>query len=319
MDYNKILKKSWQIVKSNKILWILGMLLGGGLGSGSGGGGGSGSGDGGSNTGVNSGSIVDNSFYNNFVSFLEKAFEVVKNVPIYVWISLGVIFLLMIIFSIIVSVVVRNWAEGAVIGLVDKEEAGEKMTFQSAGRLGMKSLKDLIWISIVPSLIFFLIVAVITIIIVLLALIPKIGIVLAALMGIPLVLVVIFGSLVMGMIRVLANRVAVIEGENYWESYRQAFVLVKKSFFQMVGLGIINYLIGCGLSCLYLLVVIILILIVVIGFLIHWGVGVPLLLPALVFFVFSLLFIGAFNSFRSTSWTLFYKELKAQQEGQDGK
>lgn len=319
MNYERNLRRSWEIIKKNKVLWILGMLLGGAGSSFNGGGGG------------NSGnSFLREDFYTNepisqflenTVSFFVKLEQSLSTIPLYVWLTLGIILLILIIFLIAISIYLSNWAEGAVIGSMNSYENGEKITFRTAAKYGIKNAKDLIWISLVPGLIFSLLLIIFVLIMLLGLILPVdlLKILWFCGWGIFLFILILVGAFFLTYLKIISFRIVVIEEKRYWEAYKESFKIVKKSFLPLFLQGLINYVVGCLFGCFYLIAILIIIAVIAIGFIVHPGVGLSLIIPGVIFLIFSSVATGAFKAFESGTWTLFYRQLKEQEDKNEDK
>lgn len=312
MDFGKIIRRSWQIVKHHKILWILGMLLGGmGIG---------GTGSGGNFNRSDLDQLRQKTEVSQSLdalsSFVSRVIAVVDRTPLYIWITLSVILLLVIGIGIIIRIYVNNWAEGAVIGLVNGKENEKEITFREGAKYGIKFAKRLILISIVPSLIYllFILSLIITIVGSLLISVPVLNIVLPIILGIVLVLFIFLGSLFLALLKTISFRIVVIEDRGCLEAYQQAFMVVKKAFINIIAQGLINYGLGCGFGCLYLIFLVLVIGIIIIGFIINPGIGFSLVTPGIILLILSGVLVGGFNAFKSANWTLFYREIRVKQE-----
>ena len=316
IDFKKIVKRSWEIVKHNKILWILGMLLGG-ASVGSGGGGGSYNFDSSDVDKIrNSDFIEGDQIISGINSFLTSLSNVIAKIPPYIWILIFVIFITVVIIGIIINLYINNWAEGAVIGLVNGAEKGEEISFRKGTIYGVRYAKRLILISIVPGLIYFLILITFGLLIVLSLFfpVPILNIILAIVFGLVLLFFMLTGSLFLSLLKIISFRIVVIEDKDYLEAYKEALIFVKKAFIEIIIQGVINYGLGCGFGCLYIIFLIFLIGIIILGFVIHLGVGLPLAVLGLIFLIASGLLVGFFNAFKSANWTLLYRQVKEKQK-----
>ena len=115
MNYEKILRSSWKIIKNNKVLWILGMLLGGAgfIGSGSG-------------WNFNSSDIRS---FSEEVSigdservpaalrlFASDVLSAMTKVSPWVWALILVLFVVVVAIGVVIRICIKNWAEGAIQG-----------------------------------------------------------------------------------------------------------------------------------------------------------------------------------------------------------
>lgn len=120
MDFGEVLTRTWQITWKYKGLWVLGLLAGCGTG-GSGGGGG-----GGSSGGNYSGG--------NYSAPMQQFQQAVESVPIWVWVLLGIAFLLLIVLFLVLGVI----GTGGLIAGFKRADEGHDIRLGEAFRLGAK-------------------------------------------------------------------------------------------------------------------------------------------------------------------------------------
>ena len=314
MNYEKILRSSWKIIKNNKVLWILGMLLGGAgfIGSGSG-------------WNFNSSDIRS---FSEEVSigdservpaalrlFASDVLSAMTKVSPWVWALILVLFVVVVAIGVVIRICIKNWAEGAIIGLVNDCEEGKQITFRRGALHGVQTIKRLILISIIPYFICFGLIFVLGFVILLgFWVSPLVGVMWAFPLGTILILVVTFGFWGIKLLEIIAFRIVAIEDQSYREAYKNAFYIVKKYLIEMIVQGVINWSLGCGFGCLYMMGLLILVVPVIISFVIHPFLGFSFLLPVLLIFALVGVFVGAFNAIKSANWTLFYNELKKKEK-----
>lgn len=329
MDYSAILRRSWELTKKNKWLWIYGLVLavfGGGGGSG---GGGSWSPD------KNTPSIPSNLPKNlpektskvlgDATSALQSWFS---TVPIQTWILLGIGVLLLVLVGIIIGLVIQNWAKGGLIAGFDEADNEKIPTLRGTSQKGIASMKNLLLFSIISFFVafgliigFFLITAILvgggyllfgfskqiqTIWLIL-------GIIAAVLTFVVLVMLLV-------MIGIYADRLIVLENAAPWAAWKQGLGIARKKFFPTIIMGVLNTLVGCSAGCLSTIALLIIlgipaiILIVPLfrGGSFHWPnplqAGTILSLFAL--FVYLHLAVRAvLVVFNYGTWNLFFKEV----------
>lgn len=323
MDYSAILRRSWELTKKNKWLWIYGLVLavfGGGGGSGGGGGGG-GSGSSNENTPMEKTSKVLGDATNALQSWL-------STVSIQTWILLGVGVLLFILVAIIIGLVIQNWAKGGLISGLHKADGGVTPTLQNTSPRGIASLKQLILFSIISFFVAFGLIigfVLITAILVgggylLLGFSKPIQTTWLILGTVAAVLTFIVLVMLLIMIGIYADRLIVLENVAPWAAWKQGLSIARKKFFPTIIMGVLNTLVGCSAGCLSTIALLIIlgipaiILIVPLfrGGSFHWP--NPLQAGA-IFFLFAL-FVYLHLAVRAVlvvfsygTWNLFFKEV----------
>lgn len=339
IDYGKIINRSWEITKKNKWLWVYGLVLaaaGGGSFSNSGGGGG---GSGGGKTTVPSfqatpsatlkDSLADlpSSLINNASQVLGATTNALRewflSVSPLTWALVILVIIIAVLFSIVVALVLQNWARGALITGLKIAANDETVTLLNTSPKGITSLKNLIIFSLIEGVVSLIVglltVLVIFLLILLTAFIPGVGIFFAILGGVVGGLTLVVVVILMAMISIYAERLIVLKNYRPWQAWKEALSLSKKSFFQTLVMGLINQVIGCVSGCLITIAALIvvgipaLILIVPLfagGF--HFP-GVPviilLLLLFLIFIYLTLLVRAIIVVFTYSNWNLFFEEI----------
>ncbi|MCL5784314.1 MAG: hypothetical protein M1142_03100 [Patescibacteria group bacterium] len=322
---SELYSKSWQIIKDNKILWLFGMAAVG-LSSGS------------SRTNIKSGDIdsIRKFFQNNdpgttsnkitqvLGASTDTFAETIKNlffaVPIWVYVLLGLGILLLILANIILGIIYQAWANGALIAGVNAGAVSQKPTISQSSNNAFPAIKGLIWLNIIPTLIFFLITAVVLVILILgIVLLPSFS------KAIPIILTVIavigafIGWLLLTLTQIWASRRVVIDGKPGKQSFLTSFKLAKGRFWKMLGLGIVNILISLAVG-----------FIIAFPLLIAGGITIfsvlfsksnssllgfailSVIVTALIYIFISPILFGILNSFKATVWTLAYNKIKGE-------
>lgn len=310
MDYSALLRRSWELTKKNKWLWVYGLVLaafGGGGGS-SGGGGNSGNRQQGEAT----------------TALRDWA----GSVSLQQWILFGVGMLLLILLAMIISIVIQNWAKGSLIAGLEEADSGGTPTLRGTSPKGIASLKHMILFSIISFLV---------------ALGLVIGLILAAailvgggyilfefskpiqilwlVLGITAsVLTGVILLLVLFMIGVYADRLIVLAHKSPWEAWKQGFLMARKKFFPTMTMGMVNSLAGCSAGCLSTIVMLIVLGIPAILLIIplfqggnfHWPTPVQAGAILSLFFMFLYLQLAMraiLVVFSYGTWNLFFKEV----------
>lgn len=316
-------RKSWEIIKNNKILWIFGMATVS-LSSGSN----SGSGrfdslkeifqNNNASTGSDKVNQVLGASTNTFTDTLNNLFFAV---PIWLYILLGLGIVLLILASIVLGVIYQAWVSGALISGVNIAATGQKPTISQSSHLSFPAIKGLIWVNLVPSLIFFVVTFVVLGLLILgIVILPS----LAKAIPILFMVIAVFAALIswifINLTQTFASRRVVLEKKPGSQSFSSSFKIVKKKFWRMLGLGLVNTL----LSLVVMLIVAIPILIVggvaLLGIIFTKAPNPSLVgtlvvaatVLILVYFLGYTIFSGILNSFKASVWTLAYNHIKGE-------
>lgn len=322
---SELYSKSWQIVKNNKILWLFGMAA----------------------VGFSSGSSRSNISSDNFES-IQKFFqnndagttsekltqvlgastntftETLKNlffaVPMWLYVLLGLGILLLILVNIVLSIVYQAWVNGALIAGVNAGAINQKPTISQSSNDAFPAIKGLIWLNIIPSLLFFLAVAVVFgILIFAIILLPSFT------KAIPIIITIIaaIGFLIIWLLitltQIWASRRVVLDRKPATESFYSSYRMVKKKFWHMVALAIVNTMLS--LVAMFIMVVPVIIVggVAVFSFIfskpnaslipVLIGVGIVLFLLYMIGYT---ILSGILNSFKASVWTLAYNHIKGE-------
>ncbi|EKD22757.1 MAG: hypothetical protein ACD_83C00281G0002 [uncultured bacterium] len=295
LNYGKLVRTSWDIVKKHPYLWILGILAG------SGGGG----------TGYNfsdySNKNMSGSKSTTFNS-VKHWFGEVAGASTDKWqqyadtgiiTTFVVIMLIVVILFMIIAVIFR----GGLIRSVVNISKGIEGNFSKAWHLGLETWRPLFWLHIILLLVVMAAIMPIVVLIVL-ATISLTAKVIAIIGGVIWVILLLLFMLAIGLIFPFTERILVLEQLSPIESVTHGIDFFKKHWKE----GLTIYALNIGLSCLYLIFIVLAILalavpIVLIYFVFHTisaPVGVVivslLILAALILLVVVQGFFGAFTS-----------------------
>lgn len=330
MDHIRIIKQAWKITWNYRILWIFGFLLA--LSTGSGGGGGSGS-----------GYRMDESDIRNWfphgefnVPGFSQAFQDIFGAVL----TLIIVFACLGVLLTIVFAIARYVSETALFRMVNQYEADEtKYSFKEGFRLGWSRnafylfLMDLI-VGLAGFIAFTLLL--------LIAAIPllswlvendvvrTIGTVASAGLGLLVLFLAILAAIVIGLVMQFARRVCVLENRGVIESLQEGFNMVRARLSDSIIMGLILFGIGLAFGILMIPVMIILVIIAAIlggipGLLAYWIASMalegaaPYILAFIVAFPLFLLVViipsaiigGVFETFKSSVWTLTFREFRS--------
>lgn len=300
MDYGRLLNRAWQITWRWKVLWILGFLASlGRMGMGS-----------------------------NNVSYTTDSAEwqglqglQVPPALVGVICALGCVVLLLVLAIWVVSIMARG---GLIAGVREIEEEGNT-TFSSAWRVGRNRFWTLVGIGVLAAIPMFILVFV-------LALTLAAGIVVSAQAGAgsgdlsgswaliaPLVLCgttlccgLILVGLVLGQIRIYAERAAIIEGLGWIDAFRRGWQVLRDNLGPTIVLWLILFVLGMALVVMIAAVTAVLFLpmVALVGGADFraWAV-VPLVCGGLIGIVVLAVVASILETFTSGLWTLAFREL----------
>ncbi len=327
MERVKILKRAFDTTWNYKALWIFGILIA----LTAGGSGFSGSNPGMSSAGNGNGDIPFPNGGGHFFEFPPQAFAVL-------FIILLVVIVLVVLFSI-VTTIARYVADNTLIQLVNEhEDTGTRHTVGEGFRLGWSRPA---WRLFLVDLVVRIPIAVVSILFLVLAAMPlllwfardaALGIVgtLAALgIFLPGLFLLTIISVVVGLLRPFFHRACVLEGLGVFDSIRRGFEVVRRHLGDVVIMW--QILVGVGLAWMVVMIPVMLLLMFVgalvagipdllVGAFVHLlfsGGAAPWILGALVGLPIFMLVVGLpslflgglFETFKSTTWTLTYREL----------
>lgn len=347
MDYEKIIKRSWELTWRNKWLWVYGLvitIMGGGAGfQGMRGLGNMGNqGDKGNN--------LPEELPEQATEILGQAtnsiLEWLKSVPIYVWV-IGAIGLIGIIaIAIAIRWVTLSWAKaGLIYGLWEaddnadatqrtqnaEESTEKKVNLANTSSKGIKPIKRLILLGIIGFLITIGAIGG-------MGIIAGMGMIGFSFLQSPIkeILVVVWGLamfltfmvivLLLGMVSIWAERLVVLEDYQAGKAWKTGFKLSWKHFWSVVVMGIINISLGCAGGCLSMIVMLLVLgipaaMIAIPLFknewdgICWWSVG-ALGILFLLFIYLNILVKVILTVFNYGNWNLFYKE--KMKKGGDG-
>lgn len=323
-DISDLYRKSWQIIKNNKVLWLFGMAA----------------------VTFSSGSSRSNISSDNFDSvikffqnngstttsdkitqvlgastsspFTETLRSLFFSVPLWFYILLGISVLLLILVNVVLGVIYQAWVSGSLISGVYSASTDQKPTINQSSNQAFTSIRGIIWLNIVPYLTFFLIAAILfTVLIFSIVLLPSIAKAIPIILTVLAVITFLIGLLFINLTQIWASRRVILDKKPAKESFWSSFKMVKKKFWHMVLLAIVNTMISIGVM-----------VIMAIPILIGGGVAVfsfifskpnPSLIPILIgigiliFLIYTVgytILSGIVNSFKASVWTLAYNHIK---------
>lgn len=326
MEHFKILKRAFDTTWNYKALWVFGVLIA----LTAGGGGFSGSG---SNPGRSSGGNGDIPFPRG-----GEHFEYFPQVFAVLFIILLAVIVLAVLFWI-VATIARYVADNALIQLVNEhEETGTQHTLGEGFRRGWsRPAWRLFLIDLVvglPSVMIFLLFLVLAAMPLLLwftqdVALSIVGTFVSLGIFLPGLFLLTIIAVVIGLLRPFFHRACVLEGLGVFASIRQGFEVVRRHLGDVVIMWLL--MVGVGLAWMVVLIPVMLLLMLVgalvagipallVGAFVHllfssgaapWILGALVALPIFMLVVGlpSLFLGGLFETFKSTVWTMTYREL----------
>ena len=331
LNLSEIYQKAWEITKKHKALWVFGMALAAFSGSNS----------------FNFSRSFDSS---NFKSLdkteegtdgmLDSAVkgvqsirgaadtsfdslkEIASQIPASTWIILSVCFTIAIIIGIIISLVAKNWAKGALIAGIDNAETKGRVWFTESSKLGLSKVKQLIKVELLTFILVLIPIFPISILIVT-SLVLKIELsqpflIMLAVGAFILVALSLIAISMLSMSFPWAQRLIALENFKAVEAVKQGYRIARKNLGSMLKLGFGNCLVSTGIGCITSIVIMIPIGIAVGGFLINKTAGVIASIPAAVIVLVAIfggvLVMGILNVFKYTTWNILFKQIRGQKK-----
>jgi hypothetical protein len=263
-DYSAYIKKSFELTKKYKWLWIYGALVGAGSGTSFN-----------SNLSRTFNNIKTEQNPQNILKDIPKdAANVLGtyttelkdwffSIPPPKWLLFTLLMVLLIIIGITIILIVHNWARGALIKGVEMAEKEKEVNLVNTSPYGFKYLKNLIMLSLRLFFIGLILMVLVPLLWTLVFLIIKnvlIFEILWIITGVLLLFVIAFICLIMlTLINIFAERLIVIHNMDLPSAWRKAIVMSKKSILPSVLMGIVNKFIGfaVGLGSLIILGIVI--------------------------------------------------------------
>ena len=321
ISYQAIIKRSWELTKKNKWLWVYGLALiifGGSSGNGGGGGGGSSS----QKTPKEAPADLPektSQVLGQTADFLQQIKDWAASVPVYIWVLIVLGILAVAVVYVAIAWMARSWAKsGLIIGL-EMADKGETATLANTSSLALGKTKKMMVLGLISALMFFLLIVGVMIAMVTGVILAKIS-PLAYLIMIIAGLVFIILSFLMGVLSIYAERLVVLHYFSPWEAWKTGFYYSRMFFIPTVKMGCLNNLIGCGVGCLVIILLgillgipgaVIFIPIFKNGFVftkLIWGIA------SMSIFLFLFAWAGfliqaVFAVFKFGTWNLFFKQI----------
>lgn len=258
-DYSNYIKKSFELVKKNKWLWIFGALVGTG-------------------GGFSLNSVFD-TFKNlnpkektppdilkaipektanvlgSYTSALQDWFY---SIPAYKWFLFVILIFAVIVIGMIVSLIIRNWARGSLIAGIEMAEKGHMTNLKNTSSFGFKYLKNLILLSLWLLFIGICLTVITPLIWTVIFLIFRnimIFKVLWIVVGVLTILVITFVGLIMlTLVNIYSERLIVLKDMAVIDAIKMSIKISKETFLSAILMGIINKVIAAAAGIVSLII-----------------------------------------------------------------
>lgn len=323
-EIGDLYNKAFKIAKEYKVLWIFGMAAGGA---------------GFSNLNFNGGS---NSFTEKDIQEFQNLFntkesmtsfpdvlgastskgwdmvvQILASVPPWMYGLLAIEIFALTVFVVVVGLIYNAWAQAALLESVETSITGQKPTMRESCEKAFRSIKSLIWLMTIPMLVVMLstLVAAAILITAMIAGPTAVKIIAGILLVVGLIAFVIL-LIFLALAQIWAPRIVVTEHVSAKESLMRGLKIARKKRGASILLGFVNTVVSGIVYGVPLAILIGLFLGGMFGFMFDQTVGVFLLaLSGLLFIVFifgSILLGGILNAFKTTVWSLAYRNIKGK-------
>ncbi len=344
IDYGSIVRRSIEITKKAKWLWIYGIVLASLAG-----------GSGNFNFPDSSGSSsttereveksLPESLQETGQEVLGQATNILTNwlgtVPPVLWVATGIGLLFLILLGIVVNIIIQSWAKGALIKGLSETEAGKEVGLGESSKWGISQIRNLAILALISFGVGVAVVIVLMVLgvvaVIFFAIAGAVGGGAGALMTLVLVLLSVLGFLailivmvILGMVGIYADRLVVLKGMTPWEAWKKGLSLSKGNFFPTVVMGLINGVLGCVFGCVASLVIIMLAAVPGIvfflpaaisnfnpGVVVFSGAGIVVLV--ILGLAVNLAVRGVIVVFNFNNWNLVFKEVLEKEGTTNGK
>ncbi len=318
MDFGEILSKAWKTIWKHKVLWIFGIFASLGSGGGGGGGGGGGSNyQGNGNFSQGNGDWDFNGFPPELQSFFEQFADTVTNIPWYVWVLVGLGFLLLFIALIVISTIGKI---GLIQGTRLTDASDEKLSFGPLFSQSLRYFWRVFLFSLITGLAIFIVMMIIMIPMVLLGVLT-LGI--GMLCIVPLICLLIPAMWIVGIILEQGTIAIVVEDIGVFDGLKRGWQVLKGNFWNLLLMGVIlgigSGIVGLIIALPFLLVFLPpLIAVISSGGLENWSAISSSLLVSLglccLIYPVVLLLGGILTAYVQSAWTLTYLRISKRSD-----
>lgn len=330
IDYGKILKRSIELTRRSKWLWVYGLALAAFGSAGSGG-----SGGGGSSSTPDIPKDVPQDLPEKTTYVLGQATSLIKDwltsVPLSLWILVGTGIFLLILIWIGISWVIQSWAKGALIAGIEDADHDQKVTLLSTSPKGIAKIKHLILLGLVSFGILVMIALVGTLggllLFLLQNLVGTVGMILLFIWILVLAATFFIMLIYASILGIYAERLIVLKNHTPWQAWKKGLKMARRHFIPTFVMGMINGAVGCSVGCLSTFVLLIVLgipaFILVLPYVkdgfqmppwpLFGGLGILILL----FIYLNYAITAILTVFRYSNWNLLFKELMREEEAHD--
>lgn len=328
-DWNigELYTTAWETVKNNKVLWVFGTALATFSYSFS-------SSSGNSNFDEKDLEKLQNLFngspatstnavsVNNVLgatahTFSQTLGQIFASIPIYIYLILGLELVLVIIFWIVVSLIGKAWTEAGLLQGILSGLNKQTVTITDCSKKAFKSIKGLIWLNLIPTLLLMLAALVIFAILGFAVTLTE------GLVQIPFIILTIIavGAFIYWLVMltlslIWASRKVVYEEQKAKEALFFSYKIVKKKFWPVILLGLVNTILGFIIVGVIAATITGLIIGGLLGYQLNQALGIGLItVGALTGFLFisaSLFISGLLTAFKAVTWSKAYLNIKGK-------
>ncbi|MFH1295270.1 MAG: hypothetical protein ABIH84_01695 [bacterium] len=250
--------------------------------------------------------------------------DLIRTIPVSFYGLAGILILVSIIVGVGVSLYAQSWARSGLIQGINRQSSGETLTLYQMADHGKLKALEVIKIGIFPGIVFALAICVSTLILIILGLlVGDSGRILITIIGVLYAIAVIIASIILSASINLGILAINLESLKWLEGFKRGFYVFKKHFIDVAILSVINCLAGCVLG-----------LVIILGMAVFGGIGAaaffgamafppflvaagPLIFLAVLAFIMLAGLTGAIATvFKQSTWVLLYKQLTEGTNGQ---
>ena len=166
--------------------------------------------------------------------------QIISVIPSYFFILLGLEIFFLATLVIVISLISRAWSNASLIQSIQTAFNDQKPTIRDSSEKAFSALKSLIWLDIVPTLIFFLVTLVVFGLLITGIIFGRGIEILFIILMIIAVLILIYAFIMLDLTRIWALRIAVLDKLSGSVSFTKGFKLARKKFWSMLLLGLVN-------------------------------------------------------------------------------
>ena len=321
IDYSQILKRSWQLTKKSKWLWLYGALLAlFGTGSGLGG-----------NFQFSLPSQTSPKKYHQILpnqtsQVLGETTSLVSQwlsqINPTVWLFLLVSVMTVFLLSLAISLVLKSWAKGALIAGLKAADDGQSVNLANTSPQGIKAIKNLIILNLLSFVLFVGFILACVVIgsagYLLFHFSPPLKTLWLILAGTTSFLGLLLALLLLSFTAVYAERLIVLHHHSAWQAWKRGFRFSRRHLIPTLIQALLNGVIGCSIGCLSTLALLVLFILPFTVFFVslakNQSSSLLASLAALVFFIplilsFNLLVRAVLTVFTFSNWNLFCQQV----------